>query len=180
MIKFAIKLKYGKKDKALANMIKELVTYFPQLKVEGLNHSLRPATVVGVNPLAVLPGLNVILAEKRVEERDLLCVGVSSKFDISFESDVPRNLLGFATIKTLDIKKDYKKIIILLSKYLVAKYPTTALKNIANNWKKPVRVIKHSTLVIVDGIPMSHAAYQRKYTTQKACSVLDALFNALK
>jgi len=181
-MKFAIKIGTTTQDKQLAKAIKKLTEHFPTLIVEGINRKFRKDTVTDVNLINLYPNLTLI--ELEVNKADYLTFGVSKDYDISFETldSLPKLFGVIPTVPVYDIKKDYNKVINLLGEFIIELYPFETVVNVLNGWKKPQpakQVVKYSTYVEVNGVPVSYSEYNSSVQAPSKMTSIDALLLAL-
>lgn len=181
-MKFAIKIGTTKQDKQLANAIKKLSDHFPTLAVEGLNRKMRKDKIKGATIINICQ--NIYAADIEIEKAEYLTFGVSKKYDISFETEeaLPKLFGVIPTVPVYNIKKDYNKVINLLGQFMIERYPLESIVNVLNGWKKPQpthRVVKYSTYVEVNGVPVSYLEYNNSVQAPSKMSSLDALLLAL-
>lgn len=125
----------------------------PFLSIEGITSEHRSNKKY--NPIVELG--NLALCEVKKENRNLICVGVSNEYDISFEKDSDILLGGICPripIYNLNNPGDLNKILNKLSAYVAEEYPLqTQLSYAAHQAGKVVqstnRVVFHSNFIKV-------------------------------
>lgn len=177
---FAIRTNKGQKlDRSAFNkLLKEVAAEYP-VTIEGIT-SRKRSTKKTYEPIAELGG--IAIAKIRKEKRNMICVGISAEFDISFEQEKNIVIGGFyARVKVLDISKDREEIVERLGRYLSKRYPVTRtfievesrdtqeIEIVVEPAPKP-KVTFHSTYVQVDDQVISWTEWERNkryYTSEE-------------
>lgn len=154
---FAIRISntdHKTKITALYKVFKEAAKNLPAFKVEGINHPSRGPMDIKKTPFLYLPTPKGVLeiGEAKMELRNLLTVGVSSKYDVSFEAESTIKLNEFVSLVPIyDLNRDFITIVTKLTEYILNKYGVVLVLNPPSEPKKktPVEVVYHSNFIRV-------------------------------
>lgn len=182
---------------SLYDLMNHISGQYPAAKFEGITSPKRASKKV-YDPLVEFGGL--ALTKVKLDKRNLICVGVSDKYDVSFEKegDILTNVgcgLKVSNIPVLDIEKDANEIIRRLAAYFTVVYPLTSMLNATIRQAKrnlqPQGGVKfHSSFVQVGNRAMTYETYRsmqqpkvevtEKVTMPGAPNLVDALLNLLR
>ena len=150
----AFLIKYSKQDSiAKVLWIEALLSIIelePKFKVEGLNYRKRNAKEEKLPQLEIRNGNDYVEFGEYVKTtRDVIGVGVSSEYNVSFETLKNFRLSSYLPIYSLpvfDLNKDYEKILNKLYQYLEEVFPVKTKKK---QQKDCVEVEYHSNFIRV-------------------------------
>lgn len=203
--KLAFAIKYNEnpnKNVAAKDGLFDLMNYiseqYPTAKFEGITSPKR-VSKKKYEPIVEFGGL--ALTKVKVEKRNIICIGVSKKYDVSFEKEDDISIgigcgLRLGSIPVLDIEDDAQEIIKRLAAYFAEEYPLTSILRHAGlgaprkTCCQPKQVKFHSSYVEVDGRAISYEVYHsmqqpkvkvtQKVTTSGAPSLQGMLAALLK
>lgn len=148
-IKFNAKNTNSIEHAIIFKTIKKLTETIPGFVVEGMGNVKREAEVTTSTSIGFIPGLGIFKAVEQTETpRNVICLGVSEKYNVSFEEEgsLSRSFgCGFnlPLIPVYDLSKDLPIILVKLKAYLQAEF--TAKTETQNAPK----VVYHSNFILV-------------------------------
>jgi len=166
MHKFAIKYnnKNTKEKDILLNFLTEAAKKLPGLTVEGITGNHRGPVLVKEKLLEIFTEeFKIEIGETHEIKRDVIAVGVSNKFDISFE---PLSYLKPHPLLTLcpiyDLEKDLDLVLAGFANFLLEKYGV-CMDIVIKKVSKPnpvLQITKHSSFVCVGNKILSYEEFE--------------------
>lgn len=148
---FAIRYKSGNKQdqESLYDFFRLVADQYPDMKIEGVNYARRPEEAIK----AIARLGNILIAQtsgkkKKGTNKDVICIGVGDKFDISFEQSKNLKVGGFyPLIPIYHIRDNAVDIVEGLDSYLRDQFPLTHTMNKLSATKKAADGVQNIVVV---------------------------------